>query len=98
MAGPLTIAEITRVAVDVVRTHSFPVKVLGSVPVSGGSNYVEILVRLDGPTEDRRMRVASMVPLRLTALEAVLVNLQRPNLRLEGRSRHAEPGGGTVRP
>ena len=55
MAGLLTINEITRVAVDVVRTHSFPVKVLGSVPASGGSNYVEILVRLDGPTEDRRM-------------------------------------------
>ena len=55
VAGPLTIIDITRVAVDVVRMHSFPVTVLGSVPVSGGSNYLEILVRLDGLKEDRLM-------------------------------------------
>ena len=53
--SPLTIIEITRVAVEVVRAHSFPVRVLGSVLVSGGSNYVEILVCLDRFTEDRRM-------------------------------------------
>ena len=42
---PLTTIEITRVAVDLGRTHSFPDTVLGSVPVSGATLVKDDLVQ-----------------------------------------------------
>src|SRR5215510_5247013 len=48
----LTIEHITRIAIEVAETNSFPVRVLASVS-SGASSYVEILLRIengDAPT------------------------------------------------
>jgi hypothetical protein len=43
----LTVDRITRIAIEVAEAYSFPVRVLASVS-SGASNYVEILVRING--------------------------------------------------
>jgi hypothetical protein len=42
----LTVDSITRIAIDVAETNSFPVNVLGSVS-TGATNYVEILLQIE---------------------------------------------------
>jgi hypothetical protein len=85
VADPMAITDITRVAVEVVRTHSFPVRVRGSMPVSGGSNYVEILVRLDGLQDNRRMLLGVF---RDTSIESLRQQITKHIRRLlaDGRS------------
>jgi hypothetical protein len=44
----LNLDTITRTATEVARAHAFPVSVVGSVPTSGGSRYIEIVLRVLG--------------------------------------------------
>ena len=43
----LNLETITRTATEIAQAHAFPVSVIGSVPTSGGSRYVEIVLRVD---------------------------------------------------
>jgi hypothetical protein len=48
----LNLDIVTRTATEAAKMHSFPVSVLGSVPSSGGSQYVEIVFRVDDCGEE----------------------------------------------
>lgn len=53
MTNPqLTVDTITRVATEVAQEHSPPVRVFGTVLTTPGSEYVEIVVNIDGCHED----------------------------------------------
>jgi hypothetical protein len=48
----LNLETVTRTAAAVAFAQSFPISVVGSVPSSGGSRYVEILFRVEGSAEE----------------------------------------------
>jgi hypothetical protein len=43
--------EVTQIAADVIRAQSLPISVIGVAPSSGGSSYVEILLRVTDRSE-----------------------------------------------
>ena len=43
----LNLDTITRTATEIAQTHAFPVPVVAPVPTSGGSRYVEIVLRVE---------------------------------------------------
>jgi hypothetical protein len=48
----LSLDTITRTATEVAQAHAFPVSVVASVPTSGGSRYIEIVVHVDGRRDE----------------------------------------------
>jgi hypothetical protein len=53
MASPqLTVDAITRIATEVALEHSPPVRVFGTVLTTPGSEYVEVVVNIEGCHED----------------------------------------------
>ena len=47
----LNLDTITRTATEVAQAYAFPVSVVASVPTSGGSRYIEIVLRVLGRDE-----------------------------------------------
>ena len=43
---------VTQAAAEAARDYSFPVSVVGTVPTGDGSDYVEIVLRIDGCHKD----------------------------------------------
>jgi hypothetical protein len=52
MQMDFTVEDVTRIARDAVREHSYTFKVAGVVLGAGGSDYVEIVVNVEGCQAD----------------------------------------------
>ena len=77
----MNLDTVTRTATEVAQAQSFPVSVLGVVPTSGGSGYIEIMLRVEEcPEEPCRLQLGVFRDLGVEHLRAEITSQIRRQL------------------